>query len=68
MQEHASEKETVLLSLGVNVSQGYMSGHQFQDVVGGGASLAFSGYGEFTPITVRSETVIEDADLERHQC
>ncbi|MBL8577702.1 MAG: hypothetical protein JNK47_10780 [Mesorhizobium sp.] len=28
---------------------------------------AFSGYGEFTPITVRSDTVISDAHLERHQ-
>jgi hypothetical protein len=25
----------------------------------------FSGYGEFTPITIRSYTVPEDADLER---
>ncbi|GLS29984.1 hypothetical protein [Neomesorhizobium albiziae] len=31
----------------------------------GGAS--FSGYGEFTPITVRSDTVLSDADLERNK-
>jgi hypothetical protein len=26
----------------------------------------FSGYGEYTPITVRSFTVLKDADLERN--
>lgn len=28
---------------------------------------SFSGYGEFTPITVRSDTVITDADMERNK-
>jgi hypothetical protein len=28
---------------------------------------AFSGYGEFTPITVRSDTVMVNADLERNK-
>ena len=31
----------------------------------GGSLLAFSGYGEFTPISVCSETTIYDANLER---
>jgi len=30
-------------------------------------SDAFSGYGEFTPITVRSDTVLADADMERNK-
>jgi hypothetical protein len=30
-------------------------------------SNGFSGYGEFTPITIRSYTVAEDADLERNK-
>ncbi len=28
-------------------------------------TVAFSGYGEFTPITVQSETVLLDANVER---
>ena len=31
----------------------------------GTESNGFSGYGEFTPITIRSYTLPEDADLER---
>jgi hypothetical protein len=30
-------------------------------------AAAFSGYGEFTPITVRADTKLSDADLERNQ-
>ncbi len=39
-----------------------------RDILGealGGSSLAFSGYAEFTPISVCSETTIKNADLER---
>lgn len=32
-----------------------------------GTYSVFSGYGEFTPITVRSDTVLLDADLERNK-
>lgn len=28
---------------------------------------AFSGYGEYTPITIRADTKLSDADLERDQ-
>ena len=30
-------------------------------------SAGFSGYGEYTPITVRSDTVLTDADMERNK-
>ena len=67
MQEQKSDREAVLLSMGFDLHTGSISGLAVLDVVKGDTSLAFSGYGEFTPITVRSDTVIGNAHLERDQ-
>lgn len=67
MQEQRSDREAVLLSMGFELHTGSSSGATFLDVVKSDTSLAFSGYGEFTPITVRSDTVIDNANLERNQ-
>ena len=67
MQKHKSDREAVLLNMGFDLQSGTDNGVQLLYVVQGDTSLAFSGYGEFTPITVRSDTVLEDAHLERNQ-
>ena len=67
MQQHKSGREAVLLDMGFELQVGTVNGVQLLDVVQGDTSLAFSGYGEFTPITVRSDTVLDDAHLERNQ-
>lgn len=66
MQQQRSDREVVLLSMGLDLHTGSSSGVEILDVVKSDTSLAFSGYGEFTPITVRSDTVL-DANLERNQ-
>ena len=66
MQNRKSDREMSLLALGFDLPSGASDGVAVPDVVKSDASLAFSGYGEFTPITVRSDTVL-DANLERNQ-
>lgn len=67
MQKRRSEREAVLLSMGFEMQSTATFGAVLRDVVQGDTSLAFSGYGEFTPITVRSDTVLADAYLERNK-
>lgn len=66
MQKRNSDRETTLLAMGFEMQSVASTGVLILDVVKGDTSLAFSGYGEFTPITVRSDTVL-DANLERNQ-
>ncbi len=66
MQNRKSDRETALLNMGFEMQSVATGGVTILDVVKGDTSLAFSGYGEFTPITVRSDTVL-DANLERNQ-
>lgn len=60
-----SERELILDALGFSLNAPNSLSTLYKVVVQNDASLAFSGYGEFTPITVRSETVLENANLER---
>lgn len=62
-----SDREVVLLNLGVQLVPSTSGAIPILDAIAGDTSLAFSGYGEFTPITVRSDTVLEDAHVERDQ-
>lgn len=64
MQRAKSAREVVLLDMGIDLCAATNTGNMLLDVVNGDTSLAFSGYGEFTPITVRSDTVLRDAHLE----
>ena len=59
-------REAALLAVGIDVHPSTQQSKisAFSDI---DSHMAFSGYGEFTPITVRSDTVIENADLERNQ-
>ncbi len=66
MKNRESDREATLLAMGFEMQSMATSGASALDVVMGDTSLAFSGYGEFTPITVRSDTVL-DANLERNQ-
>lgn len=66
MQDPKSDREMALLSAGIHLPSAVSGAVVLADVVSNDASLAFSGYGEFTPITVRSDTVL-DANLERNQ-
>lgn len=66
MQNRKSDRETALMYMGFDMHSVAIGGVPILDVVQGDTSLAFSGYGEFTPITVRSDTVL-DANLERNQ-
>ncbi len=66
-EKRRSERESTLLELGFDLASPTVSSVPTLDVANSDTSLAFSGYGEFTPITVRSETVLEDANLERNQ-
>lgn len=66
MQNRKSDRETTLLAMGFEMQSVAFTGVGILDVVKSDTSLAFSGYGEFTPITVRSDTVL-DANLERNQ-
>lgn len=66
MQNRKSDREMALLGMGFDMQSVSTSGVAILDVVKADTSLAFSGYGEFTPITVRSDTVL-DANLERNQ-
>lgn len=65
--ERRSKRESTLLDLGFSFREPASAGDLLQDVVQSDTSLAFSGYGEFTPITVMSETVQYDAHMERDQ-
>jgi len=67
MQQHKSNRESALLSMGFELQSGVGGGVDLLHVVQSDTSLAFSGYGAFTPITVRAETVLENADMERNQ-
>lgn len=66
-EKFRSDRESALLEMGVTVGAQRANSPTALDVVNGDASLAFSGYGAFTPITIRSETVLTDAHLERNQ-
>lgn len=57
--------EASLRDLGIDVSSSYENVAPSNST--GGDSLAFSGYGVFTPITVRSGTKVRNANLERDQ-
>lgn len=67
MQQQRSDREAVLLDMGFELQSVANNGVELLHVVQNDTSLAFSGYGTFTPITVRSETVLEDANVERNQ-
>ena len=65
--ERRSKRESTLLDMGFIFETQTRAGVNLQDIARSDTSLAFSGYGEFTPITVRSETVQYDAHMERDQ-
>ena len=60
-----SEREAALRKIVFEVRD--QTGHGILDALTSQqiGELAFSGYGEFTPITVSAETVLEDANVER---
>lgn len=66
MQQQRSDREAILLDMGFEMQSFTNDGVQPLYIVQSETSFAFSGYGEFTPITVRSDTVL-DANLERNQ-
>lgn len=66
-KQSGSSREVELQDLGIDVGSPGSFDHSTLHIVNGDASLAFSGYGEFTPITISSETILTDADVERDQ-
>lgn len=63
-EKSGSDREAFLLDIGFTPDVGSTYGIISQQIAQGENSLAFSGYGEFTPITVGSETVLKDAYVE----
>jgi hypothetical protein len=62
-----SELESTLEELGIRL---FKSQHEWEKSISfemSGAYASFSGYGEFVPITVSSETKLRDANMERHR-
>lgn len=57
-----TEREEALREVGIEL---YDAPRQELTAFGIETNGFFSGYGEFTPITIRSYTLPEDADLER---
>lgn len=68
MNRRASERELALAELGFDISFDEMNplqhGGAGSDYFSNAFNTTFGGYGEFKPITVRSETVIKDANVE----
>lgn len=64
MDNRKSEREEALLGMGFDLRSQTEDDYVLSEVAEGRAALAFSGYGEFTPITVRSDTVLENANVE----
>jgi len=60
-----TDREAALVRVGVQVQSPSNVGWGAK--IDGDAVSAFSGYGEYTPITVRADTVISNADMERDQ-
>ena len=61
-----SGRESALREAGVELTIAY--DNRGSSIIEDTASDSnFSGYGAYTPITVRADTVIFDADLERHK-
>jgi hypothetical protein len=66
-----SQRESALRNAGINLTQPIsgvgtsnndsLASQEFR----GASPTYFSGYGEFTPISVRSNTVLKNADVER---
>ena len=57
--------EHALRDVGIDLARP-IQGNGITEFANGGAA-AFSGYGEFTPITVRADTKLSDVDMERDQ-